>query len=246
MSYSESIYAPVHNNPLVKVDVTHSILKLRIPEIRFSKSEAICEIKCSLTKRLGTPPEDMKLVLKNYDGQAIAHMDDELKPFGFYNPLDGHIVHVVDTNPISKLLELQDVSQVQKYVMADEDYDALPNSVRQFLKRLRANNPEFFMKSAAITVDDNYMQQEISGYKVGDRCQVLESGNRGEVGYVGKCPDMGQGYWVGVKLDEPYGSGNGYLKGVQYFVCMPKYGNFLRPDKIEVGDFPEIDEFDEI
>lgn len=118
--------------------------------------------------------------------------------------------------------------------------------MRAYLKRLRANNPEFFMKSANITVDDDYMKDLAAPIKVGDRCQIIENGNRGEIGYVGKCGDMGQGYWVGVKFDEPYGSGNGFLKGVQYFVCMPKYGSFMRPDKVEVGDFPEIDEFDEI
>jgi hypothetical protein len=86
MSYSHNPNAPVYENPIVKVDVTHSILALRIPEVRFSRAEIICEIKCSLTKRLGTPPEDMELVLKNFDGVTIAQMDGEMRPLGFYNP----------------------------------------------------------------------------------------------------------------------------------------------------------------
>lgn len=34
-------------------------------------------------------------------------------------------------------------------------------------------------------------------------------------------------------------------KGVKFFQCLPKYGFFLRPNKIQVGDYPEIDEFED-
>lgn len=29
--------------------------------------------------------------------------------------------------------------------------------------------------------------------------------------------DLGNGFFVGVKLDEPFGNGNGFVKGVKYF-----------------------------
>ena len=32
---------------------------------------------------------------------------------------------------------------------------------------------------------------------------------RGEVVYVGKVPELGIGYWIGIKLDEPSGDTNG-------------------------------------
>jgi tubulin-folding cofactor B len=57
---------------------------------------------------------------------------------------------------------------------------------------------------------------------------------------------MGFGYFVGIKLDEPFGKNNGYHINTKYFDCPDKYGIFLRPDKIEVGDFPELDIDDEI
>ena len=56
---------------------------------------------------------------------------------------------------------------------------------------------------------------------------------------------MGEGYFVGIQLDEPFGKNNGMFNGVQYFECLNKYGIFLRPDEINVGDFPELD-IDEI
>jgi tubulin-folding cofactor B len=56
---------------------------------------------------------------------------------------------------------------------------------------------------------------------------------------------MGLGYFVGVQLDEPYGTHNGSIKGYIYFMCTNKYGIFVRPSELEVGDFPEED-LDEI
>lgn len=34
--------------------------------------------------------------------------------------------------------------------------------------------------------------------------------------------------------------------GQKYFNCINKFGLFLRPDKIEVGDFPELELDDEL
>jgi len=42
-------------------------------------------------------------------------------------------------------------------------------------------------------------------------------------------------------LDEPWGNNDGSLNGVKYFETFQKYGIFLRPNQIEVGDFPELE-----
>jgi tubulin-folding cofactor B len=47
-------------------------------------------------------------------------------------------------------------------------------------------------------------------------------------------------------LDEPVGVGNGTLGGFQYFHCQVKYAIFVRPNEIEIGEFPELNLDDEI
>ena len=38
---------------------------------------------------------------------------------------------------------------------------------------------------------------------------MLETGYIGEIKYIGKVPNKGQGYFVGVKLDLPFGNSDG-------------------------------------
>ena len=63
---------------------------------------------------------------------------------------------------------------------------------------------------------------------------------------MGKVHDLGAGFYVGVKLDEPFGNGNGQAKGVKYFEAGDKYGPFVRPNTLEIGDFPVLDIDDEL
>ena len=69
-----------------------------------------------------------------------------------------------------------------------------------------------------------------------------ERGKRGVVQYVGKIPQIAPGWWIGVQYDEPGGKNDGTGKGKRFFECPPKYGGFLRPDKLQVGDYPELDD----
>ena len=39
--------------------------------------------------------------------------------------------------------------------------------------------------------------------EVGQRCEVVVGGRRGEVKFVGKVKAKGAGYWVGLLLDDP-------------------------------------------
>ena len=63
--------------------------------------------------------------------------------------------------------------------------------------------------------------------------------------YVGDVSDIpsGIGAWVGVKLDEPTGKNDGTVMGNRYFKCAANYGVLVRPERVEAGNFPMLDEF---
>jgi tubulin-folding cofactor B len=79
---------------------------------------------------------------------------------------------------------------------------------------------------------------------VGDRCEVKIGARRGEVKYVGKVEKgLGKGFWVGILLDEPTGDSDGKIDEKEYFSApSTKYGLFMRPTEVEVGDFPPVDD----
>jgi tubulin-specific chaperone B len=98
------------------------------------------------------------------------------------------------------------------------------------------------------------LQKEIQdkGIEVGKRCRVGgEDAKRGVVMYVGDVEEIpgGSGAWVGVKLDEPVGRNDGSLGGERYWGKegdTAKFGVFVRPERVEIGEWPVLDDLEDM
>jgi len=249
----------------VLLGVSHSNLKLtKFLEIRLDCHMSIERVKEKLMAHTGTSAAASRLTLKDCAGNAVAEMNDDSKKLGFYSPQNGWVICIMDTDEYSLSLNggLDDVTNVKKYEMSDEDYERRDNTYRAFKAKKLAADPTWTLEKEmagrnpasaaalaakeATRIDDTYGQAEAACMATGNRCEIA-GGRRGVVMYVGPIPEMPIGWWIGVKLDEPLGKNDGSVKGARYFTCDPAYGCFIRPQNVQVGDYPEEDIFaDEI
>ncbi|KAL0485289.1 tubulin-folding cofactor B [Acrasis kona] len=219
------------------LEITHSVIELRT-EKQYDPAITIDNLKSKLYSIVGTSPSHMRLELYDQYGALVATMTDDSRTLESYGALNHMRVHVVDTDPSNKMAALTDVSSVQKYTISEEDYDKKEDTFRKWKQRNIAPTDAEQKKEEEEKFYSN--KELISSIKVGDRFEKLdETKARGEVKYVGKT-QFSAGYWVGVQYDEPLGKHNGTVKGAKYFECTSGYGMFLRPDKIQTGNYPEV------
>jgi len=145
-----------------------------------------------------------------------------------------------------------DASLVPKYEMPHDEYEQKTDSV---LAWKRANKLGRFDPDAPSLEQAKLQALETEirsrGIEVGKRCRVGgDDARRGEVMYVGDVEEIpgGAGKWIGVKLDEPVGRNDGSLGGKRYWGNDgdPKFGVFVRPERIEIGEFPVVDDLDDM
>lgn len=230
----------------LRLDVTHSNLVQRWHDILFDERMTIGAVKEKLYRHGGTSVAHQELYLRRGGNDTIFLME-ESQTLKYYGAMNGMEIHIKDTDPysLSKHGGLEDVSQVKKYMMDDEDYDKLENSVRAAKRREQLKGAEATgeqeVDAQALTEEE--LRALAEHFAVGSRCEVAPGGRRGEVGHCGKVVGV-KGVWVGIRLDEPQGSNDGTKDGARYFDCPgPKYGCFARPEHVTVGDFPPLDPF---
>lgn len=149
-------------------------------------------------------------------------------------------------------MNLTDTSNVDKYIMPKDEYEKKTDSVlawkkKQQLGRFDPNAPS--QEQAKIAA----MEQEVAqrGIEAGKRCRVgADDLRRGMVKYVGEVKEIpgGLGPWVGVHLDEPVGKNDGRIKETRYWgeESALKHGVFVRPERVEVGDYPVMDDLEDM
>ncbi|KAL2342792.1 hypothetical protein Fmac_004077 [Flemingia macrophylla] len=235
----------------VMLRVTHSNLKTFACDMRFAVELSVEAVKEKLWRKCGTSVNSMHLELYSSSNYKLADLSDNSKTLGFYSPLDGFRLHVVDLDPasISSGGWLEDTSLVEKYKISEEAYNKRQGifllnrnyTFRKYKEKFTSQIPA----TAEAKIPDTSMGDLCANIKVGSRCEVEPGAKRGVVKFVGPAEPLGPGFWVGVQYDEPLGKHDGVVKGVRYFECPPSHGGMVRPEKVKVGDYPERDPFEE-
>ena len=154
-----------------------------------------------------------------------------------------------DTRPAGARENYTDVSAAAKYEMGAAAYAERPDSVLAWKKARKLGR----FDPAAPDAEQQrvrHLEREVDERRiaVGRRCRLLPAADarRGAVAFVGPVPHIpGLGPWVGVALDEPTGKNDGCVGGVRYFECKDKCGVFVRPERVEVGEFEVLDDLGE-
>ncbi|KAL7274500.1 hypothetical protein RUND412_002604 [Rhizina undulata] len=218
-------------------------------ERRITPAWSISLLKAKLESVTGIPPSFQQLTLRLPhvpEPIAITSADEEITQIASF-PLQPYAeLHVGDSRPPSARPNFNDLSGVDKFVMPEEQYDKLSDSVLAWKKRnqLGRFDPEKEKKDAE-ELEKAYQDAASRGIVVGVRCRVggANLDKRGTVRFLGQVDEIPNGgIWVGVENDEPTGKNDGSVGGKSYFSCKHKHGSFVRPDRVEVGDFPVVDD----
>ncbi len=80
-------------------------------------------------------------------------MGNDQETLAHYGPQEGYTIHVVDSAP-SLLSQLEDVSQVEKYQISEEEYNKRDDTFRKFKAKMQEVDPDFMKKSGNKIPDD--------------------------------------------------------------------------------------------
>ena len=128
----------------IKINVTHSImLQFLHREARLDRRWPVSELKVNLEYLTGTKSQFMTLHLKNNKDEFIAELKNMDETLQHYSAENYWTLHVVDSDPNSALIGLEDLSQVQKYEISDEDYDKRDDTFRKWRDQKVKDDPNF-------------------------------------------------------------------------------------------------------
>jgi len=228
----------------VAVIVTSNLQEFHT-ERRFPVDLTIATLKGKLELLTGCMSPSMKLELRDGDDELIKPLSDDYLTLDQAGVVDGNKIHVIDTSDREE--EDKDEGDVA-FTLSPEEYAAREESMRKFLEKNKLGR--FDEEKAKKKQEEEEKETALSvSIKVGDRCEIRIPKNptrRGTVQFVGGV-GFKEGIWVGIQYDEPMGKNDGSVDGKRYFQCKAKYGSFVRPSNVTVGDFPELeDELDEI
>ncbi|ESO05966.1 hypothetical protein HELRODRAFT_64950 [Helobdella robusta] len=221
-------------------------------ENTFSLDLTVIALKNKLELITGASVQSMVLSVFGQDDKLFCNLDNDEMTLRNYNISNNMRIHVVDKS--GNQIPLDDLSNVTKFELSDEEYAKKNDSVRAFKQNMKfgrfaeISEGEKAKKEEEKKEKEKLERDQAEKIKVGERCEVSVIGQptkRGTVMYVG-FTDFKPGYWVGIKYDEPLGKHDGSVSGKRYFECPAPYGAFVKPETVKTGDFPEIGLDDEI
>ena len=148
--------------------------------------------------------------------------------------------------------------------MPESQYEQLTDSVLAWKKRQKLGRFDPSAKPLAEKIEERQTRDEseivTKGIKVGRRCRIggEQDGRRGAIRFVGTVHGLGGereagSQWIGVELDEPLGKNNGSVQidgedgqklPRRLFECQELFGVVVRPEKVDVGDWPPLDDLE--
>ncbi|BGO93979.1 hypothetical protein NBRC10512_005214 [Rhodotorula toruloides] len=178
-------------------------------------------------------------------GEVVAVLDNDDRTLASYGIAEYMTIRVDSSDPQAASFANQfvDDSQVEKFELTEEEYAARRDTILAYKKRNRLGR--FAPSSSPSPSSAPSLPSDLVP---GARCEVAlspELRRRGTVRFVGPT-EFGTkdgSVWVGVEWDEPVGKNDGAVEGKRYFQTGPLRASFVRPDKVTVGDFPELDPF---
>ncbi|XP_077293767.1 tubulin-binding cofactor B [Arctopsyche grandis] len=233
---------------LVSLSVTRSAAEDAAPvERRFDTDLTIQQLKMKLELVTGGNSATMQLELYDANNKFISKLDNNDVQLSTYPIISGMRLHVIDK--FLMLNEFSDTSNVEKFTLSEEEYNKKSDTVKAFLlknKLGRYNEEEMKQLKEQQELEEKEELGLAALINIGTRCEVRvpnQPCRRATVMYNGPLEVNKGGTWIGVKYDEPLGKNDGSVNGKRYFTCPPKYGGFVKPVYITVGDF-SVDEYD--
>ncbi|KAL5332325.1 CAP Gly-rich domain-containing protein [Aspergillus crustosus] len=230
-------------------------------ERRITPSWTVLQVKGKLETMTGVPPSSQRLRLKS-PGRPDQWLNSDDTVIGDWGLTRGSEIEVHDARPQAARVNFTDLSSVEKYVLPTEAYENLPNSVLAWKKnqKLGRFDPNALAPAEAMAEQARKDMEDVEkrDISVSKRAIILPSSpphvRRGTIRFVGPVstipypgvdedtidPSALQPIWIGIELDEPTGKNDGSVGGKRFFTSPNKTGVFVKPEKVEVGDFAPL------
>ncbi|WBW73177.1 tubulin specific chaperone cofactor B [Schizosaccharomyces osmophilus] len=212
---------------------------------KINRQWTLSQLKTKLVPIIGIPEVYQKVKYEPASAASQTHTfssEEENSMLSLHNIEELSTIIIEDTRPPHMRPNYEDLSEVEKYEMSQEEYERRDDSVLAWKKRnhLGRFNPTH---EESVNSKQESLERELKDLQVNINSRCCASGERyGTIRYIGFVPEISKNsLWIGVEFDEPVGKNDGTVQGQRYFTTRNKHGSFLKPTDVEVGDFPEED-----